>query len=109
MSYGDYLSLDQILNAQALHTDQHDEMLFILIHQISELWIKLTLHELTAAHAHVSGQSRTGFQNVGAGLEDSKSVEANLGRAGDMTPADYAAFAILSAMRPVFSRTSIVR
>jgi tryptophan 2,3-dioxygenase len=49
MSYGDYLQLDQILSAQAPLSDQHDEMLFIVIHQASELWLKLAGHELTAA------------------------------------------------------------
>ncbi len=48
-TYGGYLQLDQILNAQELRTDHHDEMLFILIHQVVELWIKLVLHELGSA------------------------------------------------------------
>ena len=49
MSYGDYLGLDLILNAQKRHSGHHDEMLFIIIHQVSELWIKLVLHETEAA------------------------------------------------------------
>ncbi|WDE01085.1 tryptophan 2,3-dioxygenase [Thalassomonas actiniarum] len=49
MSYGDYLNLDQILSAQTPLTGEHDEMLFIIIHQASELWLKLAGHELTAA------------------------------------------------------------
>ena len=48
-TYGGYLQLDQILSAQNLRTDHHDEMLFILIHQVVELWIKLVLHELQSA------------------------------------------------------------
>ncbi len=50
-TYGSYLHLDAILNAQAPLSDAHDEMLFIVIHQASELWIKLCLHELEAARA----------------------------------------------------------
>ena len=50
-TYGSYLHLDAILNAQAPLSDAHDEMLFIVIHQASELWIKLCLHELNAARA----------------------------------------------------------
>ena len=49
MSYGDYLSLDQILNAQKPLSPDHNEMLFIVQHQTSELWMKLMLHELAAA------------------------------------------------------------
>jgi len=49
MSYTDYLSLDQILNAQHPRSPTHDEMLFIVQHQTSELWMKLMLHELRAA------------------------------------------------------------
>jgi tryptophan 2,3-dioxygenase len=49
MSYGDYLALDQILDAQHPKSDAHDEMLFIIQHQTSELWMRLAIHELTAA------------------------------------------------------------
>ncbi|MBS4213778.1 tryptophan 2,3-dioxygenase [Neobacillus rhizophilus] len=49
MSYGDYLHLDNILSSQRLLSDHHDEMLFIIIHQTSELWMKLILHEVNAA------------------------------------------------------------
>ncbi|WP_050616442.1 tryptophan 2,3-dioxygenase [Bacillus testis] len=49
MSYGDYLLLDQLLSSQNRLSDHHDEMLFIIIHQTSELWMKLILHELNAA------------------------------------------------------------
>jgi tryptophan 2,3-dioxygenase len=49
MSYGDYLSLDTILDAQHPLSRAHDELLFIVQHQTSELWLKLTLHEMEAA------------------------------------------------------------
>lgn len=49
MSYGDYLKLDQILSAQQPLSNEHDEMLFIVIHQSSELWLKLAGHELAKA------------------------------------------------------------
>lgn len=48
MSYGDYLSLDPILNAQKPLSTAHDEMLFIIQHQTSELWMKLAIHEIRA-------------------------------------------------------------
>lgn len=49
MSYGSYLQLDKILSSQQRLSDHHDEMLFIIIHQASELWMKLILHEVKAA------------------------------------------------------------
>lgn len=49
MSYGDYLQLDALLNAQQPLSPDHNEMLFIVQHQTSELWMKLMLHELRAA------------------------------------------------------------
>ncbi len=49
MSYGDYLQLDKVLNAQTPLSKAHDEVLFIIQHQTSELWMKLAIHELSAA------------------------------------------------------------
>jgi tryptophan 2,3-dioxygenase len=49
MSYGDYLQLDALLGAQKPLSPAHDELLFIIQHQTSELWMKLMLHELAAA------------------------------------------------------------
>jgi tryptophan 2,3-dioxygenase len=54
MSYGDYLHLDAVLNAQHPLSPAHDEMLFIVQHQTSELWMKLMLHELAAAIGSVA-------------------------------------------------------
>jgi tryptophan 2,3-dioxygenase len=48
LSYAQYLNLDKLLDAQHPLSYQHDEMLFIVIHQVSELWMKLCLHELNA-------------------------------------------------------------
>lgn len=53
MSYGDYLDLKRILSAQHPLSPDHNEMLFIIQHQTSELWMKLMLHELKAAREHV--------------------------------------------------------
>jgi tryptophan 2,3-dioxygenase len=55
MSYGDYLQLDAILSAQKPLSPDHNEMLFIVHHQTSELWMKLMLHELSAAIASIAG------------------------------------------------------
>lgn len=53
MSYGDYLALDSVLTAQHPRSADHNEMLFIVMHQTSELWMKLMLHELGAAREHL--------------------------------------------------------
>jgi tryptophan 2,3-dioxygenase len=53
MSYGDYLGLDKILHAQHPLSPNHNEMLFIVQHQTSELWMKLMLHEMRAVRAHL--------------------------------------------------------
>jgi tryptophan 2,3-dioxygenase len=54
MSYGDYLALDQILTAQHPRSPDHNELLFIVQHQTSELWMKLMLHELHGARANIA-------------------------------------------------------
>jgi tryptophan 2,3-dioxygenase len=53
LSYGEYLHLDKLLAAQNPLSSEHNEMLFIIVHQVSELWMRLMLHELTAALASV--------------------------------------------------------
>src|SRR5438552_17181096 len=52
-SYGGYLALDVLLSAQRPRSRHHDEMLFIIQHQTAELWMKLMIHELSAAIEHV--------------------------------------------------------
>jgi len=54
MSYGDYLALDKILGAQHPLSDAHDEMLFIIQHQTTELWMRLAIHELSAARRAIA-------------------------------------------------------
>jgi tryptophan 2,3-dioxygenase len=92
-SYGQYLSLDQILTAQRPVSFEHDEMLFIIIHQASELWMKLCLHELTAALDHIrrddlgpSFKMLARVSRIQAQLVQSWDVLAT------MTPAEYSAF-----------------
>ena len=54
MSYGQYLALDELLAAQRPLSSEHDELLFIIIHQASELWLKLSIHELRGARDHIA-------------------------------------------------------
>ena len=56
MSYGDYLQLPSILNAQQPRSTAHDEMLFIIQHQTAELWMKLIVHEINAARQALQQQ-----------------------------------------------------
>jgi tryptophan 2,3-dioxygenase len=101
MSYGDYLQLDRILNAQAPRSPDHNEMLFIVQHQTSELWMKLMLHELHAAVAHLAkDELPTAFKML---ARVSKIME-QLVHAWDvlatMTPPEY------SAIRPYLAQSS---
>jgi tryptophan 2,3-dioxygenase len=93
ISYSQYLQLDKILDAQKPLSGQHDEMLFIVIHQASELWMKLCLHELAATRAQIRADD----------LEPAFKMLARVARAqaqliqswevlGTMTPADYMKF-----------------
>jgi tryptophan 2,3-dioxygenase len=92
-SYGEYLALAQILSAQRPVSLEHDEMLFIIIHQASELWMKLCLHELTAALDHIrrddlgpSFKMLARVSRIQAQLVQSWDVLAT------MTPAEYSMF-----------------
>jgi tryptophan 2,3-dioxygenase len=61
-AYADYLNLDKLLGAQVPRTKEHDEMLFIVQHQTSELWMKLMLHELDLALDCVKRETMTPFE-----------------------------------------------
>ena len=93
MSYGDYLSLDPILGAQNRLSDAHDEMLFIIQHQTSELWMRLALHELSSARtALIDGDFQPAFKM----LTRVSRIFDQLNNAWDvlrtMTPSEYSAF-----------------
>ena len=93
MSYGDYLRLDELLSAQKPLSDRHDEVLFIVIHQASELWMKLCLHEVAAAIAHIRKDDLGPASKM---LSRVARVQVNLIQSWEilstMTPADYASF-----------------
>jgi tryptophan 2,3-dioxygenase len=101
MSYGDYLHLDQVLSAQHPLSPDHNEMLFIVQHQTSELWMKLMLHELRAAIGCVARDELAPAFKMLARV--SKIME-QLVHAWDvlatMTPPEY------SAIRPYLSNSS---
>ena len=101
MSYGDYLSLDAILTAQHPRSPDHNEMLFIVQHQTSELWMKLMLHELGAAIRNIANDELGAAFKMLARV--SKIME-QLVHAWDvlatMTPPEY------SAIRPYLDNSS---
>ena len=101
MSYGDYLQLDAILNAQKPLSPAHDEMLFIIQHQTSELWMKLMLHELRAAIRCVAADELGSAFKM---LARVSRIMEQLVHAWDvlatMTPPEY------SAMRPYLGASS---
>jgi tryptophan 2,3-dioxygenase len=101
MSYGDYLKLDAVLGAQHPLSPHHDEMLFIVQHQTSELWMKLMLHELHAAVAHLA---RDDLAPAFKMLARVSRIMEQLVHAWDvlstMTPPEY------SAIRPYLGHSS---
>ncbi len=93
MSYGDYLVLDQVLTAQKPLSDAHDEMLFIIQHQTSELWMRLALHEIGAARVALEeGRHQQAFKMLARVAR----IFEQLNNAWDvlrtMTPSDYTRF-----------------
>jgi len=93
MSYGDYLSLDMVLSAQKPLSTAHDEMLFIVQHHVSELWMKLAIHEITAAIGAIRrDEPRAAFKM----LTRVARIFEQLNNAWDvlrtMTPSEYTTF-----------------
>jgi tryptophan 2,3-dioxygenase len=93
LSYSQYLNLDKLLDAQHPLSYEHDEMLFIIIHQVSELWMKLCLHELNATVACVR---RDDLGPTFKMLARVSTIQQQLLQSWDVlatiTPHDYSAF-----------------
>ena len=93
MSYGDYLQLSKILSAQAPLSDAHDEMLFIVQHQTSELWMRLAIHELTAAReALAQPDMRPAFKMLSRVSRIFEQLNSAWDVLRTMTPSDYTSF-----------------
>jgi tryptophan 2,3-dioxygenase len=93
LSYSQYLKLDQLLGAQQPLSYHHDEMLFITLHQVSELWMKLALHEISSA---IDCVRRDDLDPSFKMLERVARIQGQLLQAWDVlatiTPSDYSAF-----------------
>jgi len=93
MSYGDYLGLDAILTAQKPLSGAHDEMLFIIQHQTSELWMKLALHEIGAARSSIAaGALEPAFKMLSRVARIMEQLNSAWDVLRTMTPSDYTRF-----------------
>jgi len=101
MSYGDYLHIDQILSAQHPLSPAHDEMLFIIQHQTSELWMKLMLTEIGAAMADIrADQLPPAFKKLARASRIFEQLVNAWDVLATMTPPEY------SAIRPCLGPSS---
>jgi len=92
-SYGGYLCLDQLLAAQKPRSSHHDEMLFIIQHQTSELWMKLLVHELAAAIAHVrAGELSPCFKILARAKQVQRQLFEQWAVLETLTPTEYVRF-----------------
>lgn len=93
MSYGDYLKLKPLLSCQEPRTQEHDELLFIVIHQSSELWIKLCLHEIAASIDQIrKDELGPAFKMLSRVARIQASLIQSWDILSTMTPFDYASF-----------------
>ena len=101
VTYASYLDLDRILAAQHPASEAHDELLFIIVHQASELWLKLCLHELVAARECIAAENlRPAFKMLARVARAQTQLIQSWDVLSTMTPHDY------SAIRPHLGRSS---
>ena len=101
VTYASYLDLDRILGAQHPSSDAHDELLFIVVHQASELWLKLCLHELTAARGCIEADNlRPAFKMLARVARAQQQLIQSWDVLSTMTPHDY------SRIRPYLGASS---
>ncbi len=93
MSYSDYLHLEPVLSAQHPRSKAHDEMLFIIQHQTSELWMKLAIHELVAARKAIAeNQLQQSFKMLTRVSRIFEQLNAAWDVLRTMTPSEYTEF-----------------
>lgn len=91
ISYGRYLGLEQLLSAQHPLSPEHDELLFIIIHQASELWMMLCIHELRAAREQIrKDELGPAFKMIARVAQVQRQMIQSWDVLTTMTPADYA-------------------
>ncbi|WP_025272546.1 tryptophan 2,3-dioxygenase [Haloglycomyces albus] len=93
LTYSSYLALDEVLAAQHPRSDEHDEMLFIVIHQVYELWFKQMLHELNEAGRRLdNGDTHHVLRTLRRSLSILKVAVANIDVLETMTPTQFNSF-----------------
>ena len=93
MTYGEYLHLDNLLASQQRLSGHHDEMLFIIIHQVSELWMKLILHELSSAiYAIQADKMQSAFKMLARVTKIQTQIIQAWDVLSTLTPAEYLEF-----------------
>jgi tryptophan 2,3-dioxygenase len=93
VTYGSYLALDELLAAQRPRSDEHDEMLFIVVHQVYELWFKQLLHELAYLRARLeAGDTAHALSTLKRVLTILKTVVAQVDVIETMTPRQFLSF-----------------
>jgi len=93
ITYAGYLSLDALLNAQNPRSDQHDEMLFVIIHQTKELWLKQILHEVALAQSLIrAGNLVPAYKSLARVSRIQSVMTQSWDILATMTPADYLRF-----------------
>ena len=101
VTYTSYLDLERILEAQHPASEAHDELLFIIVHQASELWLKLCLHELTSARIAIEADDlRPAFKMLSRVARAQNQLIQSWDVLSTMTPHDY------SAIRPHLGASS---
>jgi tryptophan 2,3-dioxygenase len=93
LTYSSYLALEEVLGAQRPKTDEHDEMLFIVIHQVYELWFKQLIHELLHLQERLeAGEGPRALATVRRVLTILKTVVAQIDVLETMTPSQFSSF-----------------
>jgi len=93
ISYGSYLDLDELLSCQNPRGNSHDEMMFVIIHQASELWLKLCIHEIGAAMREVGQDNlRSAFKMLSRVSRIQGQLRQSWSILSTMTPVDYLSF-----------------
>jgi tryptophan 2,3-dioxygenase len=93
LTYGEYLKLDLLLAAQQPVSQEHDELTFIIIHHVQELWLKLVAHEIEAAMASIRADLLSpAFKSLARVTRIQEQLIAAWDVLSTMTPADYLAF-----------------
>ncbi len=93
MTYGSYLSLDELLACQRPATDEHDEMLFVIVHQVYELWFKQILHETALLQRRLESHNGSGALHTARRIAKIlKTIVGQLDVLETMTPKQFASF-----------------